>query len=46
MKKLIIPILTGLVMASCVKDVEICIDGDMNPSEPGTYTYTWCGEKC
>ena len=33
----------AVLMTSCKKDIEMCIDGNMNPAEPGTYTYTWCG---
>jgi hypothetical protein len=31
--------------ASCAKEVEICIAGDMSPDVPGTYVYTWCGKN-
>jgi len=43
MKKIIFMMSAGLILASCNKDIEFCIDGNMNPATPGTYTYTWCG---
>ena len=46
MKKNILSIAFGLIiLSSCTKDIEMCVEGDMNPSETGTYTYTWCGSE-
>lgn len=35
----------ALFFSSCSKDVEVCVDGNFNPTELGTQTYTWCGEN-
>lgn len=37
--------ISAFLFTSCSKDIEMCIDGNMNPDKPGTYTYTWCGEN-
>lgn len=43
MKNIMMMAIAGLLMSSCAKEIEMCIDGDMNPDLPGEYTYTWCG---
>ena len=35
----------AMVLTSCNKKVEVCVDGNMTPSEVGTYKYTWCGQN-
>lgn len=43
--QLIASILSCIVLMSCNKDESSCINGDMNPIEPGTYEYSWCGPE-
>lgn len=38
-------IVGALVLTSCKKEVEMCISGDMAPSDVGVQTYSWCGEN-
>ena len=46
MKKAIKYSTLGLILlVSCAKDVEVCVDGNMHPDAPGSYTYTWCGSN-
>ncbi|MCG8576568.1 MAG: hypothetical protein MI810_16945 [Flavobacteriales bacterium] len=45
LKKKFSTVFISLLLLSCGKDVTICVDGDLNPAEPGSYTYNWCGEN-
>ena len=44
--QLIVSILSCIILMSCQKvDSQFCVAGDMEPIEPGTYEYTWCGTQ-
>lgn len=46
MKKVITILAVGaLLFTSCKKEVEMCINGNMTPSDVGVQTYSWCGEN-
>ena len=42
---IIVLAISTVLLASCTKKIETCVDGELNLAEPGTYTYSWCGGK-